>query len=122
MEDQNYKDVQMEKNVRLANERKMKILNVRMKQSNTEELMETDDGCGNNDDAEEEEMRTEDDNEVAVQMSEEELQSSDDLEAEKHWEKHVLNNRSVIFDSFQGQFKNTVGFVVDNVNRRRTKY
>ncbi|XP_065212556.1 ubiquitin carboxyl-terminal hydrolase 4-like [Planococcus citri] len=108
MEDQNYKDTQMEKNVRLANERKMKILNVPVKQSNTDEQMETDDGCVNNDEVEEEEMRTEDENEIAVQMSEEESQSADDLEAEKHWEKHVFNNRSVIFDSFQGQFKNTV--------------
>lgn len=106
MEDQNYKDSQMEKNVRLANERKIKVLNVEVKQTNTEEQMETDNECDNV----EEEMRTEDDTEeVTSQISDEELQCADDLEAEKHWEKHVLNNQSVIFDSFQGQFKNTVG-------------
>lgn len=107
MENQNQ---QLEKNVRLENERKMKILNVDVKQSNKDEnMMDTEND--NVENTEEEEMRTEDDNdEVTSQMSEGSLQCADDIEAEKHWEKHVFNNRSVIFDSFQGQFKNTVSY------------
>lgn len=33
---------------------------------------------------------------------------SDEIEAEKHWEKHLSANQSVIVDTFQGQFKSTV--------------
>jgi len=33
---------------------------------------------------------------------------SDEIEAEKHWEKHLSVNQSVIVDTFQGQFKSTV--------------
>ncbi|XP_066993985.2 uncharacterized protein [Anabrus simplex] len=32
----------------------------------------------------------------------------DELEADKHWEKHINLNQSIIVDSFQGQFKSTV--------------
>lgn len=33
---------------------------------------------------------------------------SDEIEADKHWEKHLSANQSVIVDTFQGQFKSTV--------------
>jgi len=32
----------------------------------------------------------------------------DELEADKHWAKHLRSNRSIIVDTFQGQFKSTV--------------
>jgi len=32
----------------------------------------------------------------------------DDIAADKQWEKHLALNQSIIFDSFQGQFKSTV--------------
>jgi ubiquitin carboxyl-terminal hydrolase 4/11/15 len=35
---------------------------------------------------------------------------SDEIEAEKHWEKHLSANQSIIVDTFQGQFKSTVSF------------
>lgn len=31
-----------------------------------------------------------------------------DLEAEAHWQKHLAAHKSVIVDTFQGQFKSTV--------------
>ncbi|KAJ8674778.1 hypothetical protein QAD02_010564 [Eretmocerus hayati] len=34
--------------------------------------------------------------------------SQDELEADKHWAKHLKANRSIIVDTFQGQFKSTV--------------
>ncbi|XP_031783656.1 uncharacterized protein LOC100115425 isoform X2 [Nasonia vitripennis] len=34
--------------------------------------------------------------------------SQDEVEADKHWAKHLRANRSVIVDTFQGQFKSTV--------------
>ncbi|KAL1122129.1 hypothetical protein AAG570_003535 [Ranatra chinensis] len=33
---------------------------------------------------------------------------SDETEAEKHWQSHLAANRSIIVDTFQGQFKSTV--------------
>jgi hypothetical protein len=33
---------------------------------------------------------------------------NDEIEADKHWEKHLSANQSVIVDTFQGQFKSTV--------------
>lgn len=33
---------------------------------------------------------------------------NDEIEADKHWEKHLSTNQSVIVDTFQGQFKSTV--------------
>ncbi|KAJ9574660.1 hypothetical protein L9F63_008192, partial [Diploptera punctata] len=33
---------------------------------------------------------------------------NDEIEADKHWEKHLGANQSVIVDTFQGQFKSTV--------------
>jgi hypothetical protein len=33
---------------------------------------------------------------------------NDEIEADKHWEKHLSVNQSVIVDTFQGQFKSTV--------------
>ncbi|XP_011499949.1 PREDICTED: uncharacterized protein LOC105363848 [Ceratosolen solmsi marchali] len=36
------------------------------------------------------------------------LASQDEVEAEKHWAKHLRANQSVIVDTFQGQFKSTV--------------
>lgn len=32
----------------------------------------------------------------------------DEIEADKHWVKHLRSNRSIIVDTFQGQFKSTV--------------
>ncbi|XP_063243702.1 uncharacterized protein LOC134542986 [Bacillus rossius redtenbacheri] len=32
----------------------------------------------------------------------------DEIEADKHWEKHLSTNQSIIVDTFQGQFKSTV--------------
>lgn len=34
--------------------------------------------------------------------------SQDEVEADKHWAQHLRSNRSVIVDTFQGQFKSTV--------------
>lgn len=34
--------------------------------------------------------------------------SQDEVEADKHWAKHLKSNRSIIVDTFQGQFKSTV--------------
>lgn len=36
------------------------------------------------------------------------IASQEEIEADKHWTKHLLDNRSVIVDTFQGQFKSTV--------------
>lgn len=35
-------------------------------------------------------------------------QDEDEAEADRHWAKHLRANRSVIVDTFQGQFKSTV--------------
>lgn len=35
-----------------------------------------------------------------------------DLEAEAHWQKHLAAHKSVIVDTFQGQFKSTVSVVI----------
>lgn len=34
--------------------------------------------------------------------------TQDEVEADKHWDEHLKSNRSVIVDTFQGQFKSTV--------------
>lgn len=34
--------------------------------------------------------------------------SQDEVEARKHWEKHLKSNKSIIIDTFQGQFKSKV--------------
>lgn len=100
----------LEKNVRIENERKMKVSNVNMELSKGgNSMMEVEDEHDALTGIEEVEMRTVTDSDETVPVpDEEELQTADELEAEKCWEKHVLDNRSVIFDSFQGQFKNTV--------------
>lgn len=36
------------------------------------------------------------------------IATQDEVEADKHWAKHLRSNRSVIVDTFQGQFKSTV--------------
>lgn len=36
-----------------------------------------------------------------------------ELEAEKHWEKHLATHQSVIVDTFQGQFKSTVCLLLE---------
>ncbi|XP_011695876.1 PREDICTED: ubiquitin carboxyl-terminal hydrolase 6-like isoform X2 [Wasmannia auropunctata] len=36
------------------------------------------------------------------------IAAQDELEADKHWAKHLRSNRSIIVDTFQGQFKSTV--------------
>lgn len=36
------------------------------------------------------------------------IAAQDEVEADKHWAKHLKTNRSVIVDTFQGQFKSTV--------------
>lgn len=35
---------------------------------------------------------------------------NDEIEADKHWDRHVSLNQSVVAESFQGQFKSTVSF------------
>lgn len=35
-----------------------------------------------------------------------------DPEAEAHWQKHLAAHKSVIVDTFQGQFKSTVSVVM----------
>lgn len=81
----------------------MKELNKRAK-TTRENIMETED---DRDVAESVTEPATDEDATNSSMSEEDFQT-DDIEAEKHWENHIFNNRSVIFDSFQGQFKNTV--------------
>lgn len=34
--------------------------------------------------------------------------ANEEDEADKHWSKHLSSNKSVIVDTFQGQFKSTV--------------
>ncbi len=108
MDSGNYPGKTMEKNIRIENERKMKVLNVDVNPAKEENVMETEEERDTV--AEEVEMRTEDDSEEIISQTSDEDVSADNVEAEKHWEKHIKNNRSVIFDSFQGQFKNTVSF------------
>lgn len=36
------------------------------------------------------------------------IANQEEIEADKHWVKHLRSNRSVIVDTFQGQFKSTV--------------
>nr|XP_012225598.1 PREDICTED: uncharacterized protein LOC105674073 isoform X2 [Linepithema humile] len=36
------------------------------------------------------------------------IAAQDEIEADKHWVKHLRSNRSIIIDTFQGQFKSTV--------------
>ncbi|XP_008555199.1 uncharacterized protein LOC103576663 [Microplitis demolitor] len=36
------------------------------------------------------------------------IAEQDEIEADKHWAKHLRSNRSIIVDTFQGQFKSTV--------------
>ncbi|XP_074103922.1 uncharacterized protein LOC141530617 isoform X2 [Cotesia typhae] len=36
------------------------------------------------------------------------IAEQDEIEADKHWTKHLRSNRSIIVDTFQGQFKSTV--------------
>lgn len=36
------------------------------------------------------------------------IAAQDEIEADKHWVKHLRSNRSIIVDTFQGQFKSTV--------------
>lgn len=40
------------------------------------------------------------------------VSSEVDLEAEAHWQKHLAAHKSVIVDTFQGQFKSTVSVVI----------
>lgn len=32
-----------------------------------------------------------------------------EVEADSHWQKHLAENKSVVVNTFQGQFKSTVG-------------
>lgn len=88
----------------------MKVSNVNMELNKAgNSVMEVEDEHDALTGIEEVEMRkVTDSDETTPVPNEEKLQTADELEAEKRWEKHVLDNRSVIFDSFQGQFKNTV--------------
>lgn len=36
--------------------------------------------------------------------------SQDEIEAKKHWDKHLKSNKSIIIDTFQGQFKSKVSY------------
>ena len=40
--------------------------------------------------------------------------SQDEVEADKHWAKHLKSNRSIIVDTFQGQFKSTVSMLLND--------
>lgn len=39
------------------------------------------------------------------------IETQDELEADKHWAKHLKSNRSIIVDTFQGQFKSKVNLL-----------
>ena len=41
--------------------------------------------------------------------------AQEEVEADKHWAKHLRSNRSVIVDTFQGQFKSTVSIIVNTL-------
>ncbi|XP_065350294.1 uncharacterized protein LOC135946144 [Cloeon dipterum] len=43
-----------------------------------------------------------------MDSEEESVENSEELEADAFWQKHLADNKSVIVDSFQGQFKSTV--------------
>lgn len=50
------------------------------------------------------------------------IAARDEIEADKHWVKHLRSNRSIIVDTFQGQFKSTVrDHCVITVYRRRLR-
>ena len=51
------------------------------------------------------------------------IASQDEVEADKHWAKHLRTNRSVIVDTFQGQFKSKVrarSIISNTLTRRHT--
>ena len=43
------------------------------------------------------------------------IAAQDEVEADKHWAKHLRSNRSVIVDTFQGQFKSTVSIIYSTI-------
>lgn len=45
------------------------------------------------------------------------IAAQDEVEADKHWAKHLRSNRSVIVDTFQGQFKSTVSNISAKTKR-----
>lgn len=44
------------------------------------------------------------------------IAAQDEIEADKHWVKHLRSNRSIIIDTFQGQFKSTVRILLHSSN------
>ncbi|XP_049763411.1 uncharacterized protein LOC126092050 [Schistocerca cancellata] len=76
-----------EKNFRMECERKMRDLDTT--------VAEVGSSAGHSEDAE-------------VPSTSTSVALSDEIEADKHWDKHLSLNQSVIVDSFQGQFKSTV--------------
>lgn len=40
------------------------------------------------------------------------IAAHDEIEADKHWAKHLKSNRSIIVDTFQGQFKSKVNLFI----------
>lgn len=41
------------------------------------------------------------------------IDKTSEVEADKHWESHLAANKSVIVNTFQGQFKSTVCIYFD---------
>lgn len=111
MQNANVMNKMIEKNELIENERKSKILNVDIPSTERENRMDTEEDQDVT--TNEVEMKTADDNVDLSRMSDEDLYE-EDLESEKQWTKHVTNNISVVFDSFQGQFKNTVREYFEN--------
>jgi len=92
----------------MEKERKLKVLNSDLNIAKEDNRMETEEE-NSPFEPNEAEMQTIENEDYGSRMMDDEQPSAEDLEAEKLWERHVLNNRSVVFSSFQGQFRNTVG-------------
>ena len=43
------------------------------------------------------------------------VETQDEIEADKHWAKHLKSNRSIIVDTFQGQFKSKVNLIISYI-------
>nr|XP_018899838.1 PREDICTED: ubiquitin carboxyl-terminal hydrolase 15-like [Bemisia tabaci] len=91
----------LEKNVRIEEERKKKLINSSMAvdsilmDDESSEDTNYDEGTMNGDSK-------------AVSLGEAARDPGVEDEADEHWEKHLAKNRSIIVDTFQGQFKSTV--------------
>lgn len=59
-----------------------------------------------------ERMRRDDPGPSSASEATEAAQTEVDWEAEVHWQKHLAAHKSVIVDTFQGQFKSTVSHIM----------